>query len=958
MRKLLPICLALLLLLSSSTVYGWIWNDILLSGGAADQVRPQIAYSGQTHLLIVWESRENDASDIHGALLVSTQSTPIPIQICTVAGDQCNPVVAWDGTSYLVAWEDKRSGNFDIYATRINPNGNILDGSTSQGSGLAICNAANDQVHPAVIWNGQNYLLAFEDYRNNSGKIYSMRLSNTFQLLDGSPSTGGILVGGGTGHQVKPKVAWNGTNYLIVFEHHPNESTSDIYGCRISASGQSLNGTGFSIQEDEIIKLNPDLASDGEDFLVIWDAHASTGYADIVGIMVSGQGLLDPLGAFPIAETNLDQLTPSVNWNLNHYVVLWKDTRQGKADIYLVRLTASGYFLDSKTASDGVNLGIVGSSLRTSSADVILKSDTAEYLIVWEENRSNNYDIYYQRYQSVAPPLLSWTNETNYKTDGLHPDSGPSGTEFEFRVKYQNPNGRSPKKFQLWIDQDDDGVYFPNPQTSPSDIIMNMTQEPGTDYINGVIYKAKATINYAGDGKINYRFVFSDLTNEATGLPSKDHQIVLGNSSATLHWSTLTGYGSDGVYPDSAPGGTSFSFKVVYQDQENDPPTTTELWVDLNNNGEYETNEKLNMLAFDAKTMIEGRTYQASVTCLYLPESLEDDNNILSYQFHFLTNNQVVEGEPAGDHSFTITPYQSVPLLSWPDEDEFTHGVRLREETSSNSYEFWITYQDDDNDTPALAEVWIDKNTDGTFGTNEKFPMNAVYLSDYSVVDGKAYHYATSLPSPEDGVIRYKFVFSDGHNLATGQPFLNGSQMNLIPNVDAEVFLSWTNEEGYTSDGVEPNSGPGNSWFHFHVTYSNLNNFPPEKRELWIDENNDGQYQDTEKFDMEDLNPNDLNYQDGKIYAKDLQLTSLLFPANLSYTFIFQDSYLPAVGQPTTLSLEVILLDPNDPGSDPNTPVDPNSLADPNTSSNTNTIIRHEYNSSQGGCFISSLLSL
>lgn len=937
-------------------MYGWIWNDILISGGTADQIHPQIAYSGQGHSLIVWENRENQLSDIYGIIENNGQTPPYPFQICTAPGDQRNPVVAWDGTNYLVAWQDTRSGNSsDISAVRVTPQSNVLEGNSAQDAGVAICTAINDQFHPSLVWGGKNYLLAWEDFRNNSGKIYTMRISKDLQLLDGSPTTGGLLIGGGDGLQVKPKVAWNGTNYFVVWESHKSESSSDIYGCRVSPSGQLLDtpGIGAALFEDDNIKLNPNVASDGEDFFVVWDAH-NTGYADIIGLMVTDDGSLVTQGPFPIAEGPLDQLTPTIIWCTNHYMVLWKDTRNGKADLYTVRLNSIGAFLDAQTVSTGINLGLVGSSILGSPSAAVRQEDRDEYFIIWEEKRSDSFDIYSRRYDAIPPPLLTWTGETNYQNDGVNPDQSSSGTTFEFRVKYQNPNGLPPRKYQLWIDQDDDGTYFINAQNPVMDKIMNMSLESGSDYTQGVIYKAETTVEFAGDGKINYRFVFSDLTNEATGEPTKNHQILFGNTSASLEWMDTTEYESDGISPNSASGGSSFTFRVKYRDWENDPPTTSEVWIDLNHNNIYDNDEKFTMNPYDSQNFSAGRAYFKSLSCIYIPDLANTNPLTIKYRFYFTNTDEVAEGDPSNDHFFSVTPYLSVPLLSWPSEAGFLQGVRLKDETGDKNYEFCISYQDADNHFPTLKELWIDKNADSFFSQEEKYTMEEVNPYDNSVTDEKMYHLDITLSYYEEENIFYKFVFSDGWNMATGEPFINGSQINVNPS----VYLTWAGDTGFSDDGIDPDSGPAMTWFHFRIKYTNINNFPPQTKEVWVDENNDGLYQSAEKHIMGDLNPNDLTYSDGKIYALDLKINPPSPPSTLSYTFEFRDAYLKAIGEPTTNSLTVLVLeqdpswqDPNtvDPQPDPNEPNDQNRAIDPYTP--------QQLTSPQGGCFISSLLS-
>ncbi len=48
------------------------------------------------------------------------------------------------------------------------------------------------------------------------------------------------------------------------------------------------------------------------------------------------------------------------------------------------------------------------------------------------------------RLRLLYPPLLSWTGEANYESDGLNPERGNTSTEFIYRVKYIDENNYAP----------------------------------------------------------------------------------------------------------------------------------------------------------------------------------------------------------------------------------------------------------------------------------------------------------------------------------------------------------------------------------------------------------------------------------------------------------------------------------------------------------------------------------
>jgi hypothetical protein len=89
------------------------------------------------------------------------------------AGDQLLPAIARGETVQLVVWEDNRSSrggfvkppsglhaNRDIYAARLDLEGNLLDEVP-----LVVNEAPFDQVEPSVAWNGENFLVVWQSSR-------------------------------------------------------------------------------------------------------------------------------------------------------------------------------------------------------------------------------------------------------------------------------------------------------------------------------------------------------------------------------------------------------------------------------------------------------------------------------------------------------------------------------------------------------------------------------------------------------------------------------------------------------------------------------------------------------------------------------------------------------------------------------------------------------------------------
>ncbi|TAN40757.1 MAG: hypothetical protein EPN25_06600, partial [Nitrospirae bacterium] len=118
-------------------------------------------------------------------------------------------------------------------------------------------------------------------------------------------------------------------------------------------------------------------------------------------------------------------------------------------------------------------------------------------------------------------------------------------------------------------------------------------------------------------------------------------------------------------------------------------------------------------------------------------------------------------------------------------------------------------------------------------------------------------------------------------------------------NVQETPTLEWTGENGYTNDGVNPNSGPSGSSFTFRVTYTDTNNNAPITYQVWVDTNDNGVYDPGEKFNMNEVDSVDKNYYNGKLYTYTMPLSKAV-DNTFNYRFKFSDGTADATGDPAS----------------------------------------------------------
>lgn len=356
-------------------------NGRVISNAARDQLYPTIAF-GDTNYLVVWDDyRSNVDFDIYGAR-VDVSGSVIDfngIIVSSAINYQLLPASAFGVDNYLVVWEDTRGQTyFDIRGARVSPSGLILNSSS-----IPISTATNDQMSPAVAFDGTNYLVVWADMRTNVWDIYGTRVDQSGNVLNPA----GIVISNAANYQEKPAVAFDGTNYLVVWQDKRGGTYYDIYGTRVNQSGTVLNPTGISISNAALDQVEPEVAFDGTNYLVVWEDYRNTSTApDIYCTRVNPSGtVLNPNG-IAISTASQYQMIPKVAFSGTNYLVVWLDNRNGNWDIYGARITPTGTVLDPN--------GIPICTHISTQMSPAVGFDGTNYVVVWQDTRNGSFDIY------------------------------------------------------------------------------------------------------------------------------------------------------------------------------------------------------------------------------------------------------------------------------------------------------------------------------------------------------------------------------------------------------------------------------------------------------------------------------------------------------------------------------------------------------------------------------------
>jgi hypothetical protein len=310
-------------------------SAIPISIADGEQDLSEVIYDGNQYF-VLWTDYRNGNPDIYGAR-VNTDGIvldPDGIPITTANYQQRFPQVVFGDNNYFVVWQDYRSGNYDIYGTRVNTDGTVLD-----PDGIPISTANLDQMYPQVVFGGNNYFVVWQDSRSGNYDIYGARVSQNGVVLDPN----GIPISTANYSQYSPQVVFGGNNYFVVWQD--SRSTNPrIYGARITLSGVVLEPNGIPISTANYSQYYPQVIFGGNNYFVVWQEYR-TGLK-IYGARVTLSGVVLEPNGIPI-DTAGYSASPQLILSNDNYFIIWQDYQNNNLDIYGARVNQAGVVIDT-----------------------------------------------------------------------------------------------------------------------------------------------------------------------------------------------------------------------------------------------------------------------------------------------------------------------------------------------------------------------------------------------------------------------------------------------------------------------------------------------------------------------------------------------------------------------------------------------------------------------------------
>jgi hypothetical protein len=287
--------------------------------------------------IVLWESGIGAATDIYAQRIDgagATQWAGAGNAVCTASGEQAS-IDAIAGGGVIAVWNDRRSGDGDIYAQRFDITGTAL----WTADGVAVCSGADEQAHGGIADDGAGgAIIAWIDYRSGvSYDIYAQRI-DSFGVAQWAAD--GVLVPSRSGDAGDLHVAPDGGGGFL----YSWVSNDTLFAGRVDQNGSPLwttplaNGGIVSISN-----LIPDAAGGA---VIAWETAG-----DIYGQRIDAGGdVVWSAGGEALCTAADNQRFPvAAPDGTGGLIAGWWDYRNSggnpfEGDVYAARITGDGTY--------------------------------------------------------------------------------------------------------------------------------------------------------------------------------------------------------------------------------------------------------------------------------------------------------------------------------------------------------------------------------------------------------------------------------------------------------------------------------------------------------------------------------------------------------------------------------------------------------------------------------------
>ena len=277
---------------------------------------------------LAWQDRRSGSYEVFFTILDSSGAKKhADTQLTFAEGFSVNVSLTWNMSEFVVVWQDDRFGPFNIFAQRVSVDGVPI------GSNAQLTNGLGNEAPSAAA--GFSTLGVASGLGDASSNVIAFQ---TFALDLVGPASPEVRLTDGSTEAVYPMAVWNKDRYVIAW-YDRTASPAGIYAATVSEEGQILTPAKPVTFPGAARSRYPFLRPLGDRVLLVYsdDRDMNQGY-EIYSRMLSPT--LDPLTPeLRVTSAPRDSIYPIAAFGPQGNVgILFRDDRELTQNVYFTRL--------------------------------------------------------------------------------------------------------------------------------------------------------------------------------------------------------------------------------------------------------------------------------------------------------------------------------------------------------------------------------------------------------------------------------------------------------------------------------------------------------------------------------------------------------------------------------------------------------------------------------------------
>ena len=242
-----------------------------------------------------------------------TARDPAAFLVSVDTFDASDPVLATDGTRFLVGWSD---GSSKVYLTRVDADDSLHSESANVNDG------SGGFLNPAALASsGDGYLFVYaRSLASPPGGLKALRADRDGHILDATP----IVITDDPTARGLADIVWTGTQYLVVWNQGQGDG-GDAYAVRVRADGTVLDASGYFVASLAGFSNRPRLALGGGKVLLVNGRSAGYIGGQVGAVLLETDGRNGRAVTLPNPFSQTSGMTAAAAWNGSAFVVTWID---------------------------------------------------------------------------------------------------------------------------------------------------------------------------------------------------------------------------------------------------------------------------------------------------------------------------------------------------------------------------------------------------------------------------------------------------------------------------------------------------------------------------------------------------------------------------------------------------------------------------------------------------------